>query len=397
MTGSDWQLGGAPLYDERLVSRSITHENRKGEKGRGGMAAGGRKGSACLGPFVNGSRFDMADIEGPGCIRHIWITTFPGEPLHDRNIILRVFWDGQTHASVEAPLSDFFGLAHGRRTHFLAAYTGMPEGRAFNCLWPMPFAKHCRIEVENDIGEDCPMFFYQVDYTLGDDVTPDTPYFHAQFRRTTRTTMLQDYTILDGVEGRGRFLGSNVGIIPSAPSPPFWWGEGEVKVYLDGDTDFPTICGTGSEDYVCSGWGLGEFTGPYFGAPLLKHGLVAYYRYHILDPIYFSSDIRVTVQQMGSVSEHEARRRKEFVEAWRSAGKTTLEIPEEGPFRGGFDREDDYCSTAYWYQTLPTKPFPPPPDRATRSHDIGLREEELVQLDNIAGWHRMLHHVIMRK
>ncbi len=232
-----WQLGGAPLYDPHLQSRSVTHENRSGEKGRGGMAAAGRKGSACHGPFENATKFEMANIEGPGCIRHIWITTFPGEPLHDRNLILRFYWDDQDQPSVEAPLGDFFGLAHGRRRHFLAEFTGMPEGRGFNCHWPMPFAKRCRIEVENDIGEDCPMFFYQVDYTIGDEVTPDTPYFHVQFRRTLETVMKQDYAILDGVQGKGRFLGCNVGIIPSAPSPPFWWGEGEVKMYLDGDTD----------------------------------------------------------------------------------------------------------------------------------------------------------------
>jgi len=392
-----WEIGGVPLFDERLKSRSITHENRRGEKGRGGMAAEGRKGSACLAPFESGTKFEVADIEGPGCIRHIWITTFPGDPMHDRNIILRFYWDDQTHPSVEVPLGDFFGLAHGRRTNFNAAYTAMPEGRAFTCFWPMPFAKRCRIEAENDIGEDCPMFFYQIDYTLGDNVSPDTPYFHAQFRRVLETTMKQDYVILDGVTGKGRFVGCNVGVIPSAPSPPFWWGEGEVKIYLDGDVEYPTICGTGTEDYVCSGWGLGEFSAPYFGAPWIRHGLVCYYRYHILDPIYFSSDIKVTVQQIGSVAEFEARRRKQFVDWWRSIGKTTLEVPEEGSFKGSFERVDDYCSTAYWYQTLPTKPFPPLPDRSVRSHDIDLREEELVQFDSIAGWHRLLRHVIMKK
>ena len=360
------------------------------------MAGGGRKGSACLGPFKDGSRFEIADIQGPGCIRHIWITTFPGDPLQDRNIIIRFYWDGQEHPSVEAPLNDFFGLAHGRRKHFLAEFTGMPEGRGFNCCWPMPFAKRCRIEVENDIGEDCPMFFYQFDYTLGDDVASDTPYFHAQFRRVPKTTMRKDYAILDGVKGKGRYLGCNVGIIPSAPYPPFWWGEGEVKMFLDGDTEYPTICGTGSEDYICSGWGLGEFTGPHFGATWLEHGLVAYYRYHILDPIYFSKDIRVTVQQIGSVSMFEARRRREFVDWLRSAGYTTLQTSEDGT-GGGFDSVDDYCSTAYWYQTLPTEPFPKFPDRTVRSKDIDLRERELVQLDNIAGWHRMLHHVILKK
>ncbi len=369
-------IGGMPLLPPPgLESRSISMENINGNRGAGGSTAGGRKGSPSISPFANGSTIVLADIRGPGCIRHIWITTPPGNPIQDRNIIIRCYWDDQTVPSVECPLGDFFGAAHGRRPDFSSALCAMPEGRGLSCYYSMPFKKSCRIELENDSGQTVEHLFFSVDYTVGDRYEGDPGYFHAQFRRQNPTVLKSDYIILDGVEGRGRFLGCVVGL---RTLDSHWWGEGELKFYLDGDQDLPTICGTGSEDYVCSAWGLGRHALPYHGCPVYISGgkddlnsLISYYRWHILDPIYFHKDIKIAVQQIGGAGVESVRSRIESGE---------LEVP--APIQPGqsftlFERVDDYCSTAFWYQTLPTGRFPDLPDRFERSAGLELRESEI--------------------
>ena len=269
MSFTSVDVGGLPLVPhEGLTSRSASQENPTGAKGRGGQAGQTRKGAPCITPFRAGEIVTLADIDGPGCIRHVWLTTPPGNPGHDRNLIVRCYWDGQAQPSVECPLGDFFGMAHGRRRPFASALTSMPEGRGLSCYYAMPFRQHARITLENDAGEDVPLLFYQVDYTQGDHLDEQTGYFHAQFRRENPTTLRQDYVVLDGVEGRGRFLGCVIGV---RTLDAHWWGEGEFKFYLDGDTDYPTICGTGAEDYACSAWGLGVHHTPYHGCPLYVH------------------------------------------------------------------------------------------------------------------------------
>jgi hypothetical protein len=292
----------------------------------------------------------------------------------NRNLILRFYWDGQENPSVEAPLTDFFGVGHGRRAPFSSRFLTMAEGRGLNCYFPMPFGSEGRATVTNDSGEELNMFFYQVDYTLGDEVSPETPRFHAQFRRVPRTTLADDYVILDGVKGKGRFLGTVVGLRTLCP---FWWGEGELKIYMDGDRDYPTICGTGSEDYVCSAWGLGCFHAPDFGSPFQKEDLISYYRWHALDPIYFHNEVKVTIQQLGGCFLAEAYREREKVEKLIADGLMELERPiaDERIFLC-FERADDMSSTAFWYQTLPTQPFPAFPDREIRSAHLGKREGE---------------------
>lgn len=372
-------VGGLPLVPPAGVqSRSISQENPNGAKGAGGQAGNGRKGAPSLGPLRAGETVTIADVDGPGCIRHIWLTTPPGNPLHDRNLILRCYWDGQTQPSVECPLGDFFGMAHGRRRHFASALTSMPEGRGLSCYYAMPFHQHARITVENDTGEDVPLLFYQIDYTIGDLWNEDCGYFHCQFRRENPTTLRQDYVVLDGVAGRGRFLGGVIGI---RTLDAHWWGEGEFKFYLDGDTDYPTICGTGSEDYAGSAWGLGVHHTLYHGCPLYLHqhengpnrdlnALVSYYRWHILDPIYFHENIRVAVQQMGGAFVNQVRERIE-------RGDMILPTPltPDQAFTL-FERQDDMSSAAFWYQTLPTQPFPIFSDRALRSISLEPRLEE---------------------
>jgi hypothetical protein len=195
-------------------------------------------------------------------------------------------------------------------------------------------------------------------------VTEETPRFHAQFRRVLDTTMAEDYVILDGVRGRGRYLGVNFGLVDRFAGKA-WWGEGEVKMYIDGDDPYPTICGTGSEDYAGSGWGLGQFQAQYMGAPLIQDRYVSFYRFHVPDPVYFSQDIKVTIQQLGNDGQGDPA----------SVDGPLGDQVRRGEYRkdhpgGNFERVDDVCSTAYWYQTLPTQPFPPFPDRELRSHGL---------------------------
>ena len=372
-------VGGLPLVPPPgLHSRSLSAENPTGAKGLGGQAGNGRKGKPCIAPFQAGETVTLADIAGPGCVRHIWLTTPPDCPRHDRNLILRCYWDEQSQPSVACPLGDFFGLAHGRRRAFTSALTAMPEARGLDCYYTMPFRHHARITLENDSGEDVPLLFYQIDYTIGDVLPDDTGYFHAQFRRVNPTTLGQDYILLDGVHGRGRFLGCVIGVRTLAAH---WWGEGEFKFYLDGDVAYPTICGTGVEDYVGSAWGLGIHHTPYHGCPLYAHehpdgpdrdrdALISFYRWHVLDPIYFHQSLRVTMQQIGGAFVDRARHEIEN-------GQMQLVTPlQSGQPFALFERQDDISSAAFWYQTLPTTPFPPLPDRPQRTANLEPRTEE---------------------
>ena len=164
----------------------------------------GRKGLPCLWNLKKDQVYTFADIKGPGMIRHIWITVQNTGPLKMRNLILRFYWDGQKNPSVEAPLSDFFGVSHGRTAAYESAYITMPEGKGFNCYFPMPFAKHAKLTVTNETGEDAGMFFYQVDYTLGDEIDEQCPYFHARFNRVLNTTFGLFFIIVMHLIWKGR-------------------------------------------------------------------------------------------------------------------------------------------------------------------------------------------------
>jgi hypothetical protein len=332
-------------------SRSISAENFTGEKGRGGMATEGTGAEAArdlgrgwkISPCVRieaGKTFTIADIKGPGAIQHIWMT--PSQPW--RSAILRIYWDDQKHPSVECPVGDFFACGWGKFAQVTSLAVCVNPGSAFNCYWPMPFRKRCRMTLTN-MTNDKLQVFYQVDYALGP-VEEDSAYFHAQFRRANPLPDKTVYTILDGVTGEGHYAGTYMAWGVNANG---WWGEGEIKFYLDGDGEFPTICGTGTEDYFCGSYNFEspqtktyqEFNGPYAGLPQIirpdgtyqsqmRFGL---YRWHIRDPIRFQKDLRVTIQALG----------------WRSGGRY---LP----------MKDDIASVAFWYQALPTAPFPKLPD-----------------------------------
>ena len=330
-------------------SRSISPENYTGAKGGGAMCeledGSARAAARDLGkgwkvnPFVRipaGETFTVADITGPGAIQHIWMTPTGSW----RNTIIRFYWDDQEVPSVECPVGDFF--CAGWQEYFQVATLAVcvNPGSAFNCYWTMPFRKRCRITLENRAEEEV-VYYYQVDYSLGE-VPEDAAYFHAQFRRVNPLPYKQVYTILDGVKGQGQYVGTYMawGVNNNG-----WWGEGEIKFYLDGDSEYPTICGTGTEDYFCGSYNFEDphthqdyvnFTTPYGGIYTVgqdrlykcqkRFGL---YRFHIADPIRFNSDLRVTIQALG----------------WREGGRY---LP----------MQDDIASVAFWYQTLPTAPFP---------------------------------------
>ena len=293
-----------------------------------------------------GTTFELANIEGPGVIQQIWMTVTG----RWRFSILRIYWDGAEHPSVECPVGDFFACGWGRDACPMISSLAVcvNPGSAFNCYWPMPFRRRCRITIEN-IDEEDVSVFYQVNYAL-QEVPEDAAYFHAQFRRVNPLPYKEVYTILDGVEGWGHYVGT---YMAWGSNNNGWWGEGEIKFYLDGDKEYPTICGTGTEDYFCGSFDFTvspnkttkqyqEFTTPYAGLCQVirpdgmyqsqtRFGL---YRWHIMDPVRFEKDLRVTIQALG----------------WRSGGRY---LP----------LQDDISSVAYWYQTHPSKPFPQLPSK----------------------------------
>ncbi|MCA0453883.1 MAG: DUF2961 domain-containing protein [Chloroflexi bacterium] len=334
-------------------SRSISAENFTGEKGKGGMAneGTGKRAARELGhgwkisPSVvikAGTTFTLAEIEGPGAIQQIWMT-----PTGNwRHSILRFYWDESPTPSVECPVGDFFASGWGEFAQISSLAVCVNPGSAFNCYWEMPFRKHCRITMSN-ISEDDMTLYYQINYSLTE-VPEDAAYFHAQFRRVNPLPFKEVYTILDGVRGQGQYVGT---YLAWGSNNNLWWGEGEIKFYMDGD-EFPTICGTGTEDYFCGSYnfdpspkhdqGYVTYTTPYAGFHQVIRPSSDYrtqmrmgmYRWHIIDPIRFEQDLRVTIQALG----------------W---GHNHRHLP----------LQDDIASVAYWYQTLPNVPFPMLPDR----------------------------------
>lgn len=341
----------------KAQTRSICPENLTGEKGKAGMSVDGPAKDAARGlgqgwkvsPFVvvkPKSTFTMADIGGSGCIQHIWLTPAPLDKT--RFQILRFYWDDEQTPSIEVPLGDFFACGWGRYSQVNSLSVCVNPGSAFNCYWPMPFRKRARVTIEN--LDDAPMrIYYQIDYSLGD-VSPDSACFHAQFRREDPLKEPGLYTILDGVEGRGHYVGTYLAWEVHSTG---WWGEGEIKFYMDGDREFPTICGTGTEDYFCGSYNFDtadpdgkhrytEFSTPYTGLSqvIRPDGLYdsqqrfGLYRWHIPDPIRFEKNLRVTIQALG----------------WRKDHRY-LQL------------RDDIASVAFWYQSEPHRAFPQLPGK----------------------------------
>jgi hypothetical protein len=335
------------------VTRSISAENKDGAKGQGGMATVGSDCARDLGvgwkvsPCVNispGEVCTIAEIEGPGAIQHIWTTCFPP---HWRNLILRMYWDDEPHPSVEVPIGDFFCNGWQERCNVNSLPIAVNPAGGMNSYWMMPFRKCARITVENT-GTEQVVFFYQVSYTLTT-VPEDMAYFHAQWRRSNPVKYKDVHILVDGIVGKGHYIGT---YLAWQVNNTGWWGEGEIKFYMDGDQEFPTICGTGTEDYFGGAWNFehpkgeyGSYSTPFLGLPQIikQDGLYrsqqrfGMYRWHIQDPIRFEENLRVSIQDLG----------------WRS-GKRYL------------PQQSDIASTVFWYQLEPHAAFPELPGNDER-------------------------------
>ena len=351
--GLNMNMGTLALLSN-AQTRSISPENFTGEKGKGGMCEledGIAKAAARdlgkgwkVNPYIRipaKDTFEIADIDGPGAIQHIWLT-----PTGTwRYLIIRMYWDGQETPSVECPIGDFFCAGWNEYAQINSLAVCVNPGSAFNCYWTMPFRKKCRITLEN-LAEDDVTVYYQIDYTLTE-VPEDSAYFHAQFRRVNPLPYKEDYVILDGVKGKGQYVGT---YLAWGVNNNNWWGEGEIKFFLDGDGEYPTICGTGTEDYFCGSYDFEDpvthdryvsFSTPYTGFHEIRTDRLnrvqkrfGMYRFHITDPVRFEKDLKVTIQALG----------------WRDKGRY---LP----------LQDDIASVAFWYQTLPTAPFPKLPEK----------------------------------
>jgi hypothetical protein len=344
-SGGFFETSGLPLL-RNAETRSISAENPNGERAGGAKAVPDANNPASrLGtgwkvrPAIDlaaGETVTLADVAGPGVIQHIWITA---ADKSYRDCILRFYWDGETAPSIEVPLGDFFANAHGLRYNVTSLMVAVNPSGGFNSYWPMPFRKKARVTVENQNPGKIDNFFYQITYSL-EPVPEDAAYFHASWRRSMTTREHPEHVLVDGIEGRGHYVGTFIGWEQLSNG---WWGEGEVKFYIDGDGKNPTINGTGTEDYFGGAWGFGStFSSPFSGYPLHveKAGEVpkhALYRWHVPDPIRFQKNLRVTIQALG----------------WWPDGKLQ-------------PLTDDISSVAYWYQTEPHHPFPAMPAREAR-------------------------------
>jgi len=378
------------FIDPALDCRAATFENPTGQRGAGGKAHGGRKGSPSR-VLGAGERVTLADIDGPGTIRHLWMTFPPAPPEVMRALYLEVFYQDAGEPSVSVPCLDFFGLAHGRPVPYHSALASAQEGRGFNSYAPMPFAGHARVDVVNSSARPVNLY-YQVDYTLERELEVGAGYLHATFRRENPTEQRRDFVVADGLRGPGRFLGCAVGVRVSDPAT--WYGEGEVKIYRDGDRDLPTICGTGLEDYVGSAWGLGPHAALYAGAPLVvgpgagKVDFAGFYRWHVPDPVMFASELRVTIQQIGAMFFRPGQEAEMEAYALTNpvAGAGWARNPNPALLAWGItERVDDYCATAFVYCREP-QPVPRLDIDAALA-DIGRRPyEEASPLEVLAGF-----------
>lgn len=280
-------------------TRWATFENPSAGKGRAASENQGAKGRPFQ-PLAAGETKTLLDVKGSGSVRRIWITISDRDPAMLRSLKLEMYWDGAAHPAVSVPFGDFFGAIHGRAGKLENEFFVNPEGRSFSCYIPMPYRTGARITITNESGRLLKHLFYDVDTLATAKPDPDALYFHAAWHRERPTELGRDFEILPEVKGEGRFLGTHVGVI-AAPDVTGWWGEGEVKMYLDGDTKLPTIAGTGTEDYIGTGWGQGLFQTRYTGSTVgdKETRQYAFYRYHVPDPVYFHKNIRVTLQQMG--------------------------------------------------------------------------------------------------
>ena len=385
------------LYDlpENVETRWASFENPKAKKGAAAQENKGAKGH----PFDRipaGESIELVNVKGRGVINRIWLTISDRSPEMLRSLKIEMFWDGKSQPAVSVPLGDFFGVGLGKRVAFESAFFSDPEGRSFNCIIPMPFKTGARITVTNESDKQLDAIFYDVNMVQKKHEGKDLLYFHAYWSRDLATAPGTAFTILPEVEGKGRFLGTNIGIFTNKKYEGTWFGEGEVKIYIDGDTDYPSLAGSGTEDYIGTAYGQGTYSNQYQGSLVAnkEQGAFAFYRYHIPDPVYFYNDIKVTIQQMGGAPTNKVR---ELVKNGAELIPVTVDhapnftklLEMENPPKLGdedfpmgwtnFYRSDDVSATAYFYLNNPTHHLPTLQPQEIRAKN--LNKAEIVKND----------------
>jgi len=356
--------------------RWFSFENPTGGKGSAASANNGAKGDAWE-AIPGGAHRELMNVDGPGVLRRMWLTLRPWNQKMLRSLVLEIYWDHATKPAVEVPVGDFFANGLSEPVAGQSALFSNPEGRSYNCYVPMPFRNGARVVLRNDAKQEVGLFFYDIDITEGDEIPSDSCYFHAFWRRDPYTKLGQDYEILPRVSGRGRYLGATLGVQGHPQYGDSGWGEGELKVYLDGDTNLPTLSNTGTEDYIGTGWGMGPFSNQFQGCTVSDNKLHcwAFYRFHIPDPIYFDHECRVTIQDIGGDATENVRKMvasgAELIPVTSAADHpgfgrllTDPNYPKLSdpafPLDAwvNFFRRDDYSSVAYFYLDRPTTELP---------------------------------------
>ena len=381
----------------------ISPENPSGKEGAAGKSNQGAKGSAFF-TVKAGEQLVMMDVKGSGIVRRMWLSgTIPRSEEQRRMVRIDMYWDGNKKPAVSAPIGDFFGLGLGLSVPYKNALFSNPEGRSFNFTIPMPYRTGAKIVITNESSAHA-LVWYDINFTA-EKVPDDALYFHAYWNREMHTELGKDHVILPQVNGKGRFLGTNIGVIGDSAYRNTWFGEGEVKVYLDGDKQLPTLAGTGTEDYIGSGWGQGEYQDQYQGSLVSdsKNDVYAFYRYHVPDPVYFQKDCKVTIQQIGNTDMKNMRemlaRGVQLKPVWGfKQGSNTdifnlqgnpptqillLDRPDikgindpmfdKGFFGGNFYRSDDVSSVAYFYLNKPFSNLPAMKDKQLQIE--GMKEK----------------------
>ncbi|UDQ96514.1 glycoside hydrolase family 172 protein [Lentisphaerota bacterium WC36G] len=363
---------------KNVQTRWVSAENMTGEKGQGAKTNKGAKGDAYL-LIAPGEKKVIFDQKGAGIITKIWSANNLRWNYNERRkVSIEMYWDNAEKPAVDVPLFDFFGNGLSVLSKFESALFASPEGKSHNCFIKMPYKKAAKIVINNKSNKIM-MFYFKINFLKLDKLPDDTLYFHAYWHRDLNTKKGEDFEILPPVKGIGRFIGSHIGVIGNPKYKGSWFGEGEVKIYLDGDKKYPTLAGTGTEDYIGTGWGQGQYANHIQGSLISdkKHDIYSFYRYHLVDPVYFHKDIKVTIQQMGNANKNllmKIRKRGDHVEPlWSYVRKDGLNASKryldmENPPKledknfpvcsTTYYRSDDVCATAYFYLNTPESNLP---------------------------------------
>lgn len=361
-------------YTDQSQPGWSSFENIDAAKGQGGKENLGAKGHP-YNKIKAGETRSLLKVDGPGIVNRMWITISDRSPQMLRSLRLEMYWDGETKPAVSVPFGDFFGLGLGQTRAYHNSLFANHEGRSFNFFIPMPFKTGARIDLTNEGDKDLDMAFFDINFQRLETWNDDFLYFHSFWQRDTATNVGIDFEILPEVTGKGRFLGTNIGVNTNPVYEDNWWGEGEVKMYLDGDGDYPTLVGTGTEDYIGTAYGQGEFFSDYSGCLIGDAGNFqwAFYRYHIPDPIYFKSDLKVTIQQMGGNMKEgviaslndgvnlipvSVQNDDTLMQIFDPDKPADLEDPKLINGWTNYYRSDDVSATAYFYLDKPSNKLP---------------------------------------